>query len=117
MKILQLLLTGHTFSSVHVVEHPAFMAAWWGFFVTAINLIPAGQLDGGHTLYAVFGRRHRLFRWPVLVALVGLGFLYTGLVGLGRNRPRPDGICAIRPSSTKTRPSIRSGGRSPRPSC
>mgnify|MGYP001212111832 FL=1 len=78
MKVLQLLLTGHTFSSVHVVEHPAFMAAWWGFFVTAINLIPAGQLDGGHTLYAVFGRRHRLFRWPVLVALFGLGFLYTG---------------------------------------
>ncbi len=78
MKVLQLLLTGHTFSSAHVVEHPAFMAAWWGFFVTAINLIPAGQLDGGHTLYAVFGRRHRLFRWPVLVALVGLGFLYTG---------------------------------------
>jgi hypothetical protein len=78
MKVLQLLLTGHTFSSVHVVEHPAFMAAWWGFFVTAINLIPAGQLDGGHTLYAVFGRRHRLFRWPVLIALAGLGFLYTG---------------------------------------
>ena len=78
MKALQLVLTGHTFTSVHVVEHPAFMAAWWGFFVTAINLIPAGQLDGGHTLYAVFGRRHKHFRWPVLVALVALGFLYTG---------------------------------------
>ena len=78
VKGLQLLLTGHTFTSVHVVEHPAFMAAWWGFVVTAINLIPAGQLDGGHTLYAVFGRRHGLFRWPVLIALVGLGFLYRG---------------------------------------
>jgi len=76
--LLQLLLTGHTFSSIHVVEHPAFMAAWWGFVVTAINLIPAGQLDGGHTIYAVFGRRHRLFRWPVLLLLVGLGFLYRG---------------------------------------
>jgi membrane-associated protease RseP (regulator of RpoE activity) len=78
MKVLQLIFTGHTFSSAQVVEHPTFMAAWWGFFVTAINLIPAGQLDGGHTLYAAFGRRHRLFRWPVLIALVGLGFLYTG---------------------------------------
>jgi membrane-associated protease RseP (regulator of RpoE activity) len=78
IKALQLLFAGHTFTSVHVVEHPAFMAAWWGFVVTAINLIPAGQLDGGHALYAVFGRRYRLFRWPVLAALVGLGFLYRG---------------------------------------
>jgi len=78
VKLLQLLLTGHTYSSVHVVEHPAFLAAWWGFVVTAINLIPAGQLDGGHTLYAVFGRRHRLLRWPVLLVLAGLGFLYPG---------------------------------------
>ncbi|MFN7987625.1 MAG: site-2 protease family protein [Thermoanaerobaculia bacterium] len=75
--VLQLLMTGHTFTSLHVVEHPTFMAAWWGFVVTAINLIPAGQLDGGHTIYAVFGRRHRLFRWPVLLALFGLGFLYA----------------------------------------
>lgn len=78
VELLQLLLRGRTFSSLHVVEHPAFMAAWWGFVVTAINLIPAGQLDGGHTIYAVFGRRHRAFRWPVLLALVGLGFLYRG---------------------------------------
>ena len=78
VKALQLLLTGHTFTSVHVVEHPTLMAAWWGFVVTAINLIPAGQLDGGHTVYAVLGRRHRLVRWPVLLALLGLGFLYRG---------------------------------------
>jgi len=78
VQALQLLLTGHTFTSVHVVEHPAFLAAWWGFVVTAINLIPAGQLDGGHAVYAVFGRRHRLLRWPVLAVLVGLGFLYRG---------------------------------------
>jgi membrane-associated protease RseP (regulator of RpoE activity) len=75
---LQLLLGGQTFTSAHVVEHPAFLAAWWGFLVTAINLIPAGQLDGGHALYAVLGRHHRLARWPVLAALAGLGFLYSG---------------------------------------
>ena len=78
VKALQLLLTGHTFSSIHVVEHPTLMAAWWGFVVTAINLIPAGQLDGGHALYAVFGRKDRHFRWPVLLSLAGLGFLYPG---------------------------------------
>lgn len=78
VSLLQMLVGTGTFTSLHVVEHPAFMAAWWGFLVTAINLIPAGQLDGGHALYAVFGRRSRAFRWPVLLALVGLGFLYRG---------------------------------------
>jgi membrane-associated protease RseP (regulator of RpoE activity) len=78
VQALQVLVAGHTFTSFHVVEHPTFMAAWWGFVVTAINLIPAGQLDGGHALYAVFGQRYRYFRWPVLAALVLLGFSYRG---------------------------------------
>jgi Predicted membrane-associated Zn-dependent proteases 1 len=115
VKLLQLLLTGHTFSSVHVVEHPAFLAAWWGFVVTAINLIPAGQLDGGHTLYAVLGRRHRLLRWPVLLVLAGLGFLYPGwwlwavivLVLTGLQHP---------PVLDEDVPSTRAGGRSRRAS-
>lgn len=78
VSLLQLLVAGHTFTSVHVVEHPTLMAAWWGFFVTALNLIPAGQLDGGHTTYALFGRRQRLLAVPVVLALAGLGFLYHG---------------------------------------
>lgn len=78
MTLLQFLTPGGTFTSFQVVEHPTLMAAWWGFVVTAINLIPAGQLDGGHTLYAVFGSRQRLFRWPVLLILFALGFMYVG---------------------------------------
>jgi membrane-associated protease RseP (regulator of RpoE activity) len=39
-----------------IIVHPILFAAWWGIFVTAINLLPVGQLDGGHTSYALFGR-------------------------------------------------------------
>lgn len=42
-----------------IVLHPIAFAAWFGFFVTAINLLPLGQLDGGHVAFAVLGGRQR----------------------------------------------------------
>ena len=51
-----------------LVGHPLFIAAWFGFLVTAINLLPVGQLDGGHVAYAVLGRRQR----PLALGLMGL---------------------------------------------
>lgn len=73
---LQKALLGHTFDSRHVFEHPTFMAAWAGLFVTMFNLMPLGQLDGGHALYAVAGRRHRYLTIPLLLGLVALGFQF-----------------------------------------
>lgn len=59
-----------------LVYHPVLMASWIGFFVTSLNLIPAGQLDGGHILYAISPQCHRLASKIVPVILLVLGVMY-----------------------------------------
>ena len=54
--------------------HPTALAAWVGFLITFLNLIPVGQLDGGHVAYSLFGQRQNRFaRWlkfaPVLLLI------------------------------------------------
>jgi membrane-associated protease RseP (regulator of RpoE activity) len=65
--------------------HPAGFAAWFGMLVTGLNLIPAGQLDGGHIAYACLGRHARwLTALSCLAALVaGIWLTTTWLVWLG----------------------------------
>jgi membrane-associated protease RseP (regulator of RpoE activity) len=55
-----------------VYTHPMADAAWAGFLVTALNLFPVGQLDGGRIAYALFGARHRFIGKATVVALLAL---------------------------------------------
>ena len=66
----------HGASQADLSLHPVARAAWVGVFATALNLLPIGQLDGGHILYAFFGERHRLLSRIFTLALVPLGLLY-----------------------------------------
>jgi hypothetical protein len=81
--------------------HPIAEAAWFGLFVTCLNLIPIGQLDGGHVAYAMWGAGQRAVAFSMLPILLLLGYvgwhgwiLWVGMAGLlGFSHPaipRPD---------------------------
>ncbi len=57
----------------NIFLHPVGRAAWVGLFATALNLIPAGQLDGGHIVYSVASEKHRQISLTVAAALILLG--------------------------------------------
>lgn len=76
---LQWLLEKAIFPGVRTADiylHPVARAAWIGIFATALNLLPIGQLDGGHILYSLMGERHRLISMAAIAALVPLGIFY-----------------------------------------
>lgn len=58
--------------------HPFALAAWVGLLATALNLLPLGQLDGGHVLYAASGRMQRRLAWLFWGALLLFGLLWRG---------------------------------------
>lgn len=62
-----------------VILHPVAFAGWLGLLVTCLNLLPAGQLDGGHVLYAVFRNRTRVV--PLVLVLVMLWLGWSGWPG------------------------------------
>jgi membrane-associated protease RseP (regulator of RpoE activity) len=76
---------------------PVGCAAWVGLFLTALNLLPMGQLDGGHIVYSVFGKKHRYVSFAMFLALVPLGIFFWGgwllwaglMLILGLRHPAP----------------------------
>jgi membrane-associated protease RseP (regulator of RpoE activity) len=76
--LVKYLVLGPIPDGYDVQLHPTAFAAWGGFLITMINLVPWGQLDGGHVAYALFGeRQNRYARW-VHAALPVL-FIYNML--------------------------------------
>ncbi|MEX2030242.1 MAG: site-2 protease family protein [Anaerolineales bacterium] len=79
-----------------VLLHPMAWAGWIGLLVTAFNLLPAGQLDGGHLIYVLIGNAADRILPFLIFGLVGLGFLWSGwwlwalllfFVGRGHSQP------------------------------
>jgi len=67
------------------LTHPTAFAGWVGLFVTAINLLPAGQLDGGHVASAMFGERARYASYAAVAGLLALGLApLLSIPGIGR---------------------------------
>ena len=59
--------------------HPVAIAAWVGMFATSLNLLPGGQLDGGHIVFAVFPRAHKTVSRITILVLIPLAlFFWTG---------------------------------------
>lgn len=78
-KLIERLTLGALPPDFDILLHPVGVAAWFGFFVTALNLIPAGQLDGGHIVYALFGGRHALISKLAVGGLVLIGVVFGSL--------------------------------------
>jgi membrane-associated protease RseP (regulator of RpoE activity) len=57
--------------------HPIARAAWVGLLATALNLLPIGQLDGGHILYSFIGERTKLLSRIFVAMLIPMGLFFT----------------------------------------
>jgi membrane-associated protease RseP (regulator of RpoE activity) len=105
---LQYFFTGRPvpFGGLDVFIHPVAFAGWAGILVTALNLLPAGTLDGGHVVYSMFGEKVKK-TFPYLVGLLAvLGLAWSGwwiwaalLFWLGRVNAEPlDQITVLDPT-------------------
>lgn len=71
--VLSWMVHGPLPDSANLILHPVAFSGWIGLLVTSLNLLPVGQMDGGHVAYAVIGPRQRNVAKAVLLILVILG--------------------------------------------
>ncbi|MEN3043983.1 MAG: site-2 protease family protein [Candidatus Hydrothermales bacterium] len=77
-KFLFYLIRGDLPQDADVLLHPVAFAGWIGLFVTAMNLLPFSQLDGGHIMYALLGEKFQIFQYIFFPFLILIGFLWPG---------------------------------------
>ncbi len=89
LQFMSWLIIGPVPARIDILLDPIGVAAWFGLFITSLNLIPIGQFDGGHVAYALWGNRQRtiaLTMVPILLFLGWVGwpgwFLWAGIAGL-----------------------------------
>lgn len=75
-RLLSGLFFGRIPEGSSLILHPVGFAGWVGLLVTAINLVPLGQLDGGHVAYALLGRRARLLSRIMVGFLIVMGLFF-----------------------------------------
>jgi membrane-associated protease RseP (regulator of RpoE activity) len=74
--LLSRVIVGVTPDNSDILLHPIAFAGWIGLFVTSLNLIPIGQLDGGHIGFALLGDKHRKLSIALLVVLAVMGIFF-----------------------------------------
>lgn len=75
MKLLLVIIFPGLSETQDIMLHPIAFAGWIGLLVTMLNLLPIGQLDGGHIAYAMLGRKHDIVGKIALLALIPMGLL------------------------------------------
>lgn len=75
MKFLTLIIHPNLPEGMDILLHPIAFAGWIGLLVTMLNLLPIGQLDGGHIAYAMLGSKHKHLARAAFLSLIPLSFL------------------------------------------
>jgi len=81
-KAVAYLMFGHVQDGLSLNAHPMVFAAWFGMFATALNLLPFGQLDGGHITYATLRSYSTRISIITVLAAIGMTFVSSGWVAM-----------------------------------
>ncbi len=79
-QFIRYLVMGPLPEGMDVLIHPLAYAGWVGLFVTALNLLPVGQLDGGHIAYALFGEKSRYVFYAALIGFAIVTIYFPGWI-------------------------------------